>query len=301
MGGLRPPTPFLTYPVITMRHLVLLLLASVLLTRSPVAPTALAQDGPVFYMTQHKIQQARMDSLVALTAKYDLPWHKTVADNVEGYKRWYMRHDTGNEYNFMTVTRYPDWDMVRGDEIPFDDFAPAFAASMGMTVEELEAEDAEVSEAFNWAYAGQKHVDQIWRPIAQAVRSGSENADMNPDMVSYMTQYKIDPARIDSLASLIATYDVPWHTFVAENVEGYGRTWMRHDTGNEYNMMLVTTYPNWDMVDSVPYDDLFPRFVASMGMTMEDAENDGVDKLFEWAYEGALHQDQIWRPVTADQ
>ncbi len=280
-----------------MRYLLLTVLAGLALAPSS---TAVAQDGPVFYMTQHKIQASHMDSLMALTKKYDIPWHDFVADNVEGYKRWHMRHDTGNEYNFMTVTMYPDWDMVRGDEIPFDDFAPAFAASMDMTVEDMEAEDGMVNAAFEWAYDGSEHMDQIWRPIARAVRSGNEDGDMKPDMVAYMTQFRIKPARMDSLAALIQTYDVPWHTFVAENVEGYERFWMRHDTGNEYNLMVITSYPNWDMVDSVPYDDLFPKFAASMGMTAAEAEAQGVEKMFEWAYEGAHHVDQIWRPVVPD-
>jgi hypothetical protein len=281
-----------------MRYVSIPLLAGLLFVA---APSATAQDGPVFYMTQHKIQASRVDSLIALITKYDIPWHGIVADNVDGYKRWHMRHDTGNEYNFMTVTMYPDWDMVRGDEIPFDDYAPQLAASMGMTMEELDAEDERVGPAFEWAYEGSQHTDQIWRPVAQAVKSGAENAEMNPAEVAYMSQFKIQPSRMDSLAALIQTYDAPWHTFVAENVEGYSRTWMRHDTGNEYNFMVVTTYPNWDMMDSVPYDELFPRFAASQGMTMEEAEGMGVEEKFNWAYEGAQHMDQIWRPVVSDE
>ncbi len=152
--------------------------------------------------------------------------------------------------------------------------------------------------AFNWAYGGSQHMDQIWRPIAWARKSGTEDADMTADEVTYMTQFKIEPSRMDSLAALIQTYDAPWHTFVAENVDGYSRTWMRHDTGNEYNLMVVTTYPNWDMVDSVPYNDLFPKFAASMGMTMEEAENQGVEEMFNWAYDGSEHMDQIWRPIV---
>ena len=197
----------------------------------------------------------------------------------------------------MTVTMYPNWDMVRGDEIPFDDFAPQMAASMGMTMEELDAEDEMIAPAFQWAYEGSQHIDQIWRPVARAVRSGAEDADMGPDGVAYVTQYKIHPARVDSLASLVETYEAPWQTFVAENVEGYERVWMRHDTGNEYNFMVVTMYPSWDMVDSVPYSDLWPNYLASMGMTMEDAENQGVEDMFNWAFEGSQHMDQIWRPV----
>lgn len=281
-----------------MRYVSLLLLTGLLVAASP---TTVAQDGPVFYMTQYDIHPSRVDSLTALTQKYDIPWHNIVANNVEGYKRWHMRHDTGNEFNFMTVTMYPDWDMIRGDEIPYDDFAPQMAEAMGMTMEEMDAEEAMINPAFEWAYEGSQHMDQIWRPMARAVKSGNEDSDMGADVVAYMSQYKINPSRMDSLATLIQTYDAPWHSYVAENVEGYERYWMRHDTGNEYNLMIITVYPNWDMIDSVPFDDLFPGFAASMDMTMEEveADEDRINAAFGWAYEGARHIDQIWRPITA--
>ena len=280
-----------------MRYVSVLLLACLLLAA---APSAVAQDGPVFYMTQYKIQQARMDSLAALTQQYDVPWHNHIADNVEGYKRWHMRHDTGNEYNFMTVTRYPNWDMVRGDEIAFNDFGDSFAASLGMTTEELEAEDGMVNEAFTWAYEDNHHIDQIWRPVANAVQSGDEGDDMTEDMVLYMTQYKIMPSRLDSLVSLTQSFDAEWHEYVANNVDGYHRHWMRHDTGNEYNFLIITRYPNWDMVDSMPYDDLFPQWLESKDMTEDEFEAMGMQAKFQWTYEGAEHMDQIWRPIVPD-
>lgn len=123
---------------------------------------------PVFYMSQHKIQWSRMDSLTTLIAEFDVPWHNFIAENVEGYQRWYFQHDTGGEYNLMIVTMYPDWDMVRGDEIPYDELFPQFAASMGMTMEEVEADANGVQAGFQWAYEGSTHMDGIWRPIMAA-------------------------------------------------------------------------------------------------------------------------------------
>ncbi|MDX1419287.1 MAG: hypothetical protein R3181_04920, partial [Rubricoccaceae bacterium] len=216
-----------------MRTLLLPLSVGLVLSLSVPAPSA-AQDGtPVIYMTQYKIHPSRMDSLATLIAEYDIPWHNFVAENVEGYQRRYLRHDTGNEYNLMIATAYPDWDMVRGDEIPFDELFPRFAASMGMTEEEME-EDG-VNEMFQWAYEGAEHVDQIWRLIGGP--AGDDPSDMDGDPVIYMSQYKIHSSRMDSLATLITEYDIPWHNFVAENVEGYQRRYLRHDTGNEYNLM----------------------------------------------------------------
>lgn len=150
-----------------MRYLIFTLLLGFCLSFS--APQAAAQDmEPVIYMTQYKIQEARMDSLSTLVSQYDLPWHNFISENVEGYQRWYFRHDTGNENNFMIVTMYPDWDMVRGDEIPFADLFPRFVDSIGMTMEEFDAEDGRINSAFQWAYEGAEHMDQIWRPIEVA-------------------------------------------------------------------------------------------------------------------------------------
>ncbi len=52
--------------------------------------------------------------------------------------------------------------------------------------------------------------------------------------------------------------------------------------------------------DEIPYSDLWPKFVASMGMTVEEAEARGVGEMFQWAFEGNEHIDQIWRPLTAE-
>ena len=274
-----------------MRSAALLLLAGLVLAATP--PAVAQDDEAVYYMTQHKIQPSRMDSLITLTSELDIPWHNFVAENVDGYQRYFMRHDTGNEYNFMVVTRYPDWDTM--DSVPYDELFPQFAASMGT---EPDALDEKYRPGFEWAYEGAQHMDQIWRPVA----STGQNADpsMLQDVVIYVSQYKINPQRVDSLAALVNAYDVGWHGYVAENVEGYERHWMRHDTGNEFNFLIATVYPSWDMVDDMPYEELFPEFVASMGMTVAEAEAMGVQERFQWAFEGAEHIDQIWRPAVTD-
>jgi hypothetical protein len=166
-----------------MRFLTLFLLAGLLLALHAPSP-AVAQDGdPVLYVTQYKINPQRLDSLTTLVAEYDIPWHDFVADHVEGYQRWYFVHDTGTEHNFMIATMYPDWDMVRGDEIPYDDLFVEFAASMGMTMEDAEVLQG-VQEKFEWAYEGSEHFDQIWRPITaedgDAMEEGAEE-EGNPE------------------------------------------------------------------------------------------------------------------------
>ena len=148
-----------------MRYVILTIFAGLALTLC--APAPVAQDmEPVFYMTQYKIDGARLDSLETLVKDFDVPFQAFIAENVEGYQRWFFRHDTGNEYNFMIITRYPDWDMVRGDEIPFSDLLPQFVESMGMTPEELSS--LSVEDQFEWAYEGSTHIDQIWRPVEAA-------------------------------------------------------------------------------------------------------------------------------------
>src|SRR6056297_790579 len=92
--GRMATASYLTHaPTSNMRYTLLLLLAGLFLAA---APSAVAQDGPVIYMTQHKVQQARMDSLTTIIQEFSIPWQNFIAENVEGYQRYFMRHDTGN-------------------------------------------------------------------------------------------------------------------------------------------------------------------------------------------------------------
>ena len=276
-----------------MRYTYLLLLVGLLLAASPSAD-AQEDDGPVIYMTQHKIQQARMDSLTTLIQEFSIPWQSFIAENVEGYQRYFMRHDTGNEYNLLIATILPSLDMV--GNVPTDGLWPKFAASMDMTPEEL---GAKYMPGMEWAYEDSEHMDQIWSMVA------STGTNLSPETIGeavvYMTQHKIKQPRVDSLASLHAGIDIEWHKAIAEKVSGYERHYLRHHTGNEYNYMTVTTYPSWDMVDSMPENsEIAPQFRERMGMTQEEAQASWAEQFrgYDWTNEGARHIDQIWRPIS---
>lgn len=144
-----------------LRALSLPALAALIAFLAPAAPAAAQDAEPVLYVTQYKIQQARLDSLVTLTERFDTPWHNFIAERVPGYQRSYYRHDTGDDYNFVIMTMYPDWDYVRGDEIPLDNLFEEFS----QTWEGTETED-QVNAMFEWAFEGAEHVDNIYRPIA---------------------------------------------------------------------------------------------------------------------------------------
>ena len=65
--------------------------------------------------------------------------------------------------------------------------------------------------------------------------------------------------------------------------------------------MPVTTYPSWDMVDSMPENSEFaPQFMENMGMTQEEAQAAWAVQFegYRWAYEDRRHIDQIWRPIS---
>jgi hypothetical protein len=143
-------------------HVSCALILAVMLAPSAVAQTEQAQQ-PVLYVSQYKINPARLDSLATLTREYDIPWHDAIAARVPGYQRFYYRHDTGNEYNFVIATLYPDWNYVRGDEIPFEEIGEAFSSENDMT----EADFERVSAMFDWAYEGATHIDNIYRPITR--------------------------------------------------------------------------------------------------------------------------------------
>jgi hypothetical protein len=124
-------------------------------------PAYAQDDGPVMYVSQYRIQGSRLDSLESLIRTYDIPWHAHIAAAVPGYQRWYYRHDTGGEYNLVVATLYPNWDMIRGDEIDYDGLFARFRTQGGFS----EAEEDQVNAMFEWAYEGSSHVDNIYRPI----------------------------------------------------------------------------------------------------------------------------------------
>jgi hypothetical protein len=129
----------------------------------------------------------------------------------------------------------------------------------------------------------------------------SADAQEDDGSVIYMTQHKVHPAKMDSLMTLIQEFSIPWQNFIAENVEGYWRTFSQHDTGNEYNYMIVTTYPSRDTVDSMPEDSEFaPQFMENMEMTEEEARAAWAVQFegYTWANEDIRHIDQIWRPIS---
>lgn len=277
-----------------MRPLTLLLLAGLFVVAMPAANAQDDAPEPVVYMTQHKVNPQRMDSLMTLINEFSVPWQSFISENVEGYQRYFMRHDTGNEYNLLVATIYPSWDMV--DSVPTSELWPQFAATMDMTPQEL---GAKYMPGLRWAYEDSQHMDQIWRMVAST--GTNQSPETIGDAVVYMTQQKVKQARVDSLASLHAGIDIEWHKAIAENMPGYERHYMRHDTGNEYNYMVVTTYPSWDMVDSMPgNDEIGPRFMARMGMTEEEAQASWAEQFrgYRWALEGTRHIDQIWRPIV---
>ena len=115
------------------------------------------------YTSHYKIQQARMDSLATLVTMFDVPWHNFLAERVDGYQRWYYRHDTGDNHNFVIATMYPDWDYVRGDEMGFDTHWEAFQQTD--TYKNSGYTDEQVNAMFEWAYEGSEHHDNIYRPI----------------------------------------------------------------------------------------------------------------------------------------
>ena len=149
-----------------MKRLILLAAAVGLANVLAPAPEVQAQDmEPVMYVTSYKIQQARIDSLTTLTQMFDAPWHDFVASRVDGYQRWYYRHDTGDSHNFVIATMYPDWDYVHGNEMNMEDHWEAFKETQHYKDMEGQYEEGEVDAMFRWAYEGAEHVDNIYRPI----------------------------------------------------------------------------------------------------------------------------------------
>lgn len=92
-----------------------------------------------------------MDSLATLVEMFDAPWHAFIAERTPGYQRWFYRHDTGDEHNFVIATMYPDWDYVRGDEMDFEALFEAFKSTPAYTrPTEQGYNDDQIQAMFEW-------------------------------------------------------------------------------------------------------------------------------------------------------
>jgi hypothetical protein len=105
----------------------------------------------------------------------------------------------------------------------------------------------------------------------------------------YVSAFKIPFERIDSLRTLIRIYEFP----VVEEAKRAGqlieRNYLVHDTGDEWNFVIVTKWRSWAAIRSDT------SIAAARVRLMPDSANRAaVGRLFNWAFGPAEHRDNIY-------
>ena len=110
-------------------------------------------DTPYWYVSSYKITWEKADSLKKLVKKYTIPTLVEVkkSGGLLDYK--VLIHHTGNEYNVITMSKYPSWEAI--------DKSAGWSAAAKI-VQPDDAKRKKVNAAFNWVFEGSVHVDNIY-------------------------------------------------------------------------------------------------------------------------------------------
>ncbi len=114
------------------------------------------QETAYWYVSSYKVPWARVDSLEKLEKKYG-SLVSAEAKKTGGILEYHMlRHQYGDEYNIVIMTKYPSWAAVNESGI----FRKAFE-----TIEPDKAKRDEVNAGYNWVFEGTVHKDNIYTEI----------------------------------------------------------------------------------------------------------------------------------------
>jgi hypothetical protein len=112
-----------------------------------------------------------------------------------------------------------------------------------------------------------------------------------PDPVVHMAQYQIPWERVDSLRTLLANYP-QWVEKAREMGHILDRQFWIHLQGDEWNVVIVTSYASWDA-----WANRKPGWVGEAFRAVEPdstrraAQNAGS----RWVFQGTIHKDNIYR------
>lgn len=113
-----------------------------------------AGDAPIWwYVSTYKIPFERIDSLRSLIRIYELPVVEEAKRGGNLIERHYLVHDTGDEWNFVIVSKWRSWAAIRGDT--------TISAARRRLMPDS-ANRAAVGRLFNWAFGPAEHRDNIY-------------------------------------------------------------------------------------------------------------------------------------------
>lgn len=103
----------------------------------------------------------------------------------------------------------------------------------------------------------------------------------------YVSHYQIPWAKVDSLVSLEKTYSPQIREATTPEQTGVlDRKLLIHDTGTEYNVVIMTKYPSWNAIraETDVLELVFP----------DEAERSTIQEAYGWIFEDTDHRDAIY-------
>lgn len=130
--------------------------------------------------------------------------------------------------------------------------------------------------------------------IALAIVPGRAAAQQESDAPYwYVSHYEVPWARVDSLVALEQKYSsMVREEMTPEQTGILDRKVLIHDTGNEWNVVIMTKYTSWAAIREEPAVDIMET------VWPDEAEREEIQAAFNWVYEGTEHWDAIYREAT---
>ncbi len=109
--------------------------------------------------------------------------------------------------------------------------------------------------------------------------------------VWHTIRYQVDWSRVDSLVTLIETYDLPTTEEAKKMGNLLERKWLIHIQGTEWNVVLMEKVRSWEAVQNTGME------AARRTLYPDEATRDEIQAGFNWAFGGGAHRDEFFREV----
>jgi len=134
----------------------LIILFSMLISFSIFAQEEQKDETPYWYASSIKIPWPKMDSLQQLYKTYTIPIMEEAKKNGNILDYHIFIHHTGDQYNVVTMTKFPSWEAIN-ETTSFRDYLEKY-------VPDKEERD-KIFAAFSYVRSGYDHIDNIYTDL----------------------------------------------------------------------------------------------------------------------------------------
>lgn len=112
----------------------------------------------------------------------------------------------------------------------------------------------------------------------------------------YVSYYKVQWSRVDSLQKLVTKYTVPIVVQAKKNGSILDYNFLIHHTGSANNVVIMVKYPSWTAInEGAGFQKAFEEIEP------DKTKRDAVTASFTWCFEGSTHTDTIYGDAMAAQ